>query len=63
MPPEPIDQLLNQIRGAEPLSNTYFPFLTYIPVYKQNREDLCGYYMLHNAKVFVRALLAQEKYS
>lgn len=62
-PVEPIGALLHQVEGLRPYENTVVPQITHIPVYQQNKEGHCGFYMMHNAKTFVRALLAQNKLS
>ncbi len=65
VPAEPFidENFLTQIEGLHPYRNLFFPNVTHIPVYQQNKEGHCGFYMIHNAKTFVRALLAPDKYT
>ena len=65
MPPQPdqVPQLLSKLQGMEPYRNLRFENTTFVPVFHQNREGLCGFYMMHNSKYFVRALLARDLYT
>ena len=65
MPAEPqFSNVIAQMSPEhQPFKSELFPFVTHLPVYHQNKEGHCGFYMFNNAKIFVRALLAKDKYS
>jgi len=46
-----------------PYPNSNFANVIHVPVFHQNKEGLCGFHMIHNAKTFVRALLAPDRFS
>jgi len=63
MAAEPIGSVIQNMTELHPSTNTVCPQLMQIPVYQQNKEGHCGFYMMHNAKTLVRALLARDKYT
>ena len=64
-PEQDLRAFLPTLVGLEPYpTNDSFCQFTHVPVYHQNKEGLCGFYMVHNAKMFVRSLvMAQDKFT